>query len=246
MVYTIITEARTGGSHLVEAINEALPNYVLAAEPWNGDPNSFSGVKDVTNVDWIDNYENIIIKEIYNPDLNFLPLIHKSDKVFCLYKENWYSQIKSILYSRNFDEWQWEYKKSDVDKIVTEKEIYKMYFSNFKWNKFDFQNFIKYHDFQSTSYEKLYFGDGVNQIQKFFELDNGFKFPIYDRHLKDDNGNAIGFEATPKEPTDLKYLNNLMDLSDTTKTDIMFNFLIEQQELNNKILKELEELKNRK
>jgi hypothetical protein len=37
-----------------------------------------------------------------------------------------------------------------------------------------------------------------------------------------------------------------MDLSDRTKTDIMFNFLMEQQELNNKILKELDEIKNRK
>jgi hypothetical protein len=246
MVCTIITEARTGGSHLVEAINEALPNYVLTAEPWNGAPNNFSDVNDVTNVDWIDNYENIIIKEIYDPNVNFLPLIHKSDKVFCLYKENWYSQIKSMLYSRNFDEWQWEYKKSDVDNVVTEKEIYQTYYSNFKWYKIEFQTFIKNHNLQSTSYEKLYFGDGVTQIQKFFELGHGFKFPIYDRHLKDDNGNAIGFETPPKEPTDLKYLNNLMDLSDRTKTDIMFNFLMEQQELNNKILKELDELKNRK
>jgi hypothetical protein len=246
MVYTIITEARTGGSHLVEAINKALPNYMLAAEPWNGAPNNFIDVNDVTNVDWIDNYENIIIKEIYRPDLNFLPLIYKSDKVFCLYKENWYSQIKSMLYSRNFDEWQSEYKKSDVDKTVTEKEIYEMYYSNHKWYKIDFQNFIKYHNLPSISYEKLYFDDGVKQIKKIFELGHGFQFPIYNRHLKDDNGNSIGFESTPKEPTDLKYLNDLIYLSDRARTDIMFNFLLEQQELNNKILKELEELKNRK
>jgi hypothetical protein len=39
---------------------------------------------------------------------------------------------------------------------------------------------------------------------------------------------------------------NPIYLSDRARTDIMFNFLLEQQELNNKILKELEELKNRK
>jgi hypothetical protein len=246
MIYTIIAEARTGGSHLVESINKELPNYELAAEPWNGAPNQFVDVNDVTKVDWIDNYENIIIKEIYEPQRNFLPLIHKSDKVFCIYKENWYAQIKSILYSRNFDEWQMEYKKTDVDKSVLDNEIYDMYYGSFKWYKNDFQNFIKRHNLPSISYEKLYYQNGVPQIKEFFNLSENFKFPIYERHLKDDNGNSIGFEPTPEEPTNLKYLNDVLDLSDRAKTHIMYNFLIQQQELNNKILKELEELKNRK
>jgi len=246
MVYTIIAEARTGGSHLVEALNNALPNYTLASEPWNGAPNKFVDTNDFTKIDWIDNYENIIIKEIYNPDVNLLPLIYKSDKVFCLYKENWYSQLKSILYSMNFNDWQWEYKKTDVDKSVLDDELYDMYYGSFKWYKKDFQNFIKGYNLSSISYEKLYYQNGVNQIKEFFNLSENFKFPIYERHLKDDNGNSIGFEQTPEEPTNLKYLNDVLDLSDRAKTHIMYNFLLQQQELNNKILKELEQLKNRK
>lgn len=246
MVYTIIAEARTGGSHLVESINKQLPHFKLAAEPWNGAPNKFTDNNDVTDIEWINNHENIIIKEIYEPERNFLPLIYRSDKVLCIYKENWFSQIKSILYSRNFDEWQWEYKKTDVDNKVSDNEIYEMYYGSFKWYKKNFQDFIKRYNLPSISYEKLYYQNGVSQIKEIFELKDTFEFPIYQRHLKDETGQSIGYEPTPKEPTNLKYLNDVLDLSDRAKTHIMYNFLIEQQELNNKLLKEIEELKNRK
>jgi hypothetical protein len=245
MVYTIIAEARTGGSHLVEALNKELPHFELAAEPWNGAPNNFSDTKDVTNIDWINNYENIIIKEIYDPNMDFVPLINRSDKVLCLYKENWYSQLKSMLYSLRFEEWQWAYKKTDVDNTVSDEEIYRTYYNNFKWHKKDFQNVIKYLNLPSISYEELYYRNGVSQIKEIFNLKDSFEFPIYERHLKDNDGNSIGYEPTPDEPKNLKYLNDIIDLSDRAKTNIMYNFLIEQQELNNKILKEIEVLKNK-
>lgn len=244
MVYTIIAEARTGGTHLVDALYKELPNFKLAVEPWNDSPNNFTDNKDISNVDWIDNYENIIIKEIFDQYQDFLPLINRSDKVLCLYKENWYSQAKSMLYSRNFDEWQIEYKKTDVDDTVNDVQIYKMYYENFKWYKKDFQNFIKHMNLPSISYEELYYRNEVSQIKEIFNLNDSFEFPIYERHLKDNYGNSIGYEPTPNEPTNLKYLNDILDLSDRSKTNIMYNFLIEQQELNNKILKEIEVLKN--
>lgn len=248
MVYTIIAEARTGGTHLVDSLYKELPNFELAVEPWNGAPNNFTDNNDISNVDWIDNYENIIIKEIWNDndDVNFLPLIEKSDRVLCLYKENWYSQIKSMLYSRNFQEWQLEYKKTDVEKMVGDDEIYEFYYDHFKWYKKEFQNFIKTKNLPSISYEKLYFQNGVEEIKILFNLKNTFQFPIYERYLKDDFGNSIGYEETPKEPTDLKYLNNLLNLSDKTKIDIMYRILIEQQDINNQIIKEIEDLKRQK
>jgi hypothetical protein len=246
MVITIIAEPRTGGSHLVESIQKALPNFELAAEPWNGAPNKYTETRDVTNIDWINDYENIIIKEIYEFKRDFEPLIYRSDIVFCIYKENWYSQIQSILYSRNFDEWQWEYKKTDVDANVTDVDVYDMYYSSFKWYKKDFQDFIRKYNFPSISYEKLYYRNGVNEIKNVFGLKDSFQFPIYERHLKDNNGLSVGYEPTPNEPTNLKYLNDKLYLSEQAKTHIMFNFLLEQQELNNKLIKEIEELKNRK
>lgn len=247
MVYTIITEARTGGTHLVDALYKELPNFELAVEPWNGSPNNFTDNKDISNVNWIDNYENIIIKEIYDPndDVNFLPLIEKSDRVLCLYKDNWYSQIKSMLYSRNFQEWQMEYKKTDVDNKVSDDEIYEFYYGSFKWYKKEFQNFIKNMNLPSISYEKLYFQNGIREVKKIFNLKDTFQFPIYERHLKDDFGNSVGYEETPNEPTNLKYLNDLLNLSDRAKIDIMYRILIDQQQINNQIMKEIEVLKNR-
>ena len=246
MVITIIAEPRTGGSHLVESIHKSLSHFEFVSEPWNSAPNQYTKTRDVKNIDWINDYENIIIKEIYESDRDFNRLIHRSDIVFCIYKENWYSQIKSILYHRNFDEWQWEYKKTDVDNTVSDIEIYNTYYNNFKWYKKNFQDFIKKYNFPSISYEKLYYQNGVNEIKKVFGLDDSFQFPIYERHLKDDNGKSIGFEPTPNEPTDLKFLINNLNLSDQSKIDVMCNFLLNQQELNDKFLKEIEELKNRK
>ena len=180
MVITIIAEPRTGGSHLVESIHKALPNFELAAEPWNGAPNKYTETRDVRNIGWINNYENIIIKEIYEYKRDFIPLIHRSDIVFCIYKENWYAQIKSILYSRNFDEWQWEYKKKDVDNSVSDVKIYDTYYNNFKWYKKDFQDFIRKYNFPNISYENLYYQNGVDEIKKVFGLDESFQFPIYE------------------------------------------------------------------
>ena len=203
MVYTIIAEARTGGSHLVEALNKKLPYFELAAEPWNLAPNNFTDSTDVTCIDWINNHENIIIKEIYNPDSDFLPLINRSDKVLCIYRDNWYAQIKSILYHRLFNEWQWEYKKTDVDNTISDEEIYKNYHRGYKSKKKHFQDFIKRMNLPSISYEKLYYQNGVSKIKEIFNLDDSFEFPIYERHLKDDNGNSIGCEPTPNERKNL-------------------------------------------
>jgi hypothetical protein len=199
MVYTIIAEARTGGSHLVEALNKELPYFQLAAEPWNMSPNNFTDSKDVTTIDWINNYENIIIKEIYKPNMDFLPLINRSDKVLCIYRENWYSQIRSILYQSTFDEWQWQYKKTEVDIMISDEEIHKKYHGSFKAEKKDFQNFIKSMNLPSISYEKLYYQNGVSEVKELFNLNDSFEFPIYERHLKDDDGNSIGYEPTPNK-----------------------------------------------
>lgn len=203
MVYTIIAEARTGGSHLVEALNKELPHFQLAAEPWNGAPNNFTDSNDVTQIDWINNYENIIIKEIYTSDRNFSPLINRSDKVFCIFRENWYAQLRSTLYHQRFDEWQWSYKKTDMDSAVSEEEIYDKYHKHYKSNKKHFQDFIKRMNLPSISYEKLYFQNGVSEVKEIFNLNDSFEFPIYERHLKDDEGHSIGYEPTPNERRNL-------------------------------------------
>jgi len=248
MVYTILAEARTGGSHLIESIQKHT-GFDLASEPWTGSPNWFSKTKDVSEIGWIGNYENLIIKEIYDPMQNYENLINISDKVFCLYKENWYSQSKSILYSRRFQNWQWEYKKTDVDNKITDEQIYKFYYNgNFRFHKWDFQQFIKINNIPSISYEELYYRNGVEKIKEVFDLSDEFKFPIYERHLKNDDGTTVGYELTPDEPKDLKYLKNILGrhFPEREQIHIMYNTLIEQQEINKKILEELKSLKESK
>ena len=60
-----------------------------------------------------------------------------------------------------------------------------------------FQDFIKHMNLPSISYEKLYYQNGVSKIKNF--INDSFEFPIYERHLKDDDGNSIGYEPTPNK-----------------------------------------------
>ena len=102
--------------------------------------------------------------------MDFLPLINRSDKVLCIYRENWYSQIRSILYQSAFDEWQWQYKKTEVDIMISDEEIYEKYHKWYKSEKKHFQDFIKHMNLPSISYEKLYYQNGVSKIKEIFNL----------------------------------------------------------------------------
>jgi hypothetical protein len=247
MLYTVIAEARTGGSHLVESMRK-YTGFKLASEPWGGSPNRFSKTKTVENVDWIKNYDNLFIKEIYDSIENYDNLINISDKVLCLYRENWYSQAKSILYARRFDEWQFSYKKSHVDEVVSDEEIYKLYYNgNLRYHKWDFKQFIKKNNLPSISYEELYYNNGMEKIKKIFDFGDEFEFPIYERHLKNDDYTSVGFEPIPEEPQDLKYLRDLFDryFNEREQIHIMYNSLIKQQEINEKLFDEIRKLKEK-
>jgi hypothetical protein len=247
MIYTVISEARTGGSHLVESIKK-YTNFDLAPEPWSSAPNSFTKTKDYTDVTWIKNHENIIIKEIFDPEIDFKNLIRISDKIICLYKENWYSQAISILYARKFKDWQCSYKKTDVDDTISDDEIYKLYYNgNLRYNKWEFQQFIKKNKFESISYEELYYNNGMEKIKKIFDFGDEFEFPIYERHLKNDDYTSVGFEPIPEEPQDLKYLRDLFDgyFNEREQIHIMYNSLIKQQEINEKLFDEIRKLKEK-
>ena len=132
MVYTIIAEPRSGGTSLMNWIEKSLPNYVIAQEPYYINNDRWVDGENTNNVKWIDNYENLFIREIFKQERSVDLLLKRSDKVLCLYRENWYDQMKSTLYQRvvNFNEYMTTYKKEDVDSLVTGDLTWKDYINS--------------------------------------------------------------------------------------------------------------------
>lgn len=202
MIYTIIAEPRSGGTSLMDWIEKSLPDYVIAQEPYFIGNDYWVDGEDVNNTKWIDKYENLFIREIFRQDRIVDPLLKKSDKVLCLYRENWYDQIKSILYQELNDSqyYMTTYKKEHVDELVSDKLIYEKY-NHFVKTKKDFQEWIKTNNLLCVSYEDLYYGEGINVIKEFFNINTSLKFPLSLRHLKDNFNNEIGLQIKPLTPT---------------------------------------------
>jgi hypothetical protein len=196
MIYTIIAEPRSGGVSLMNWIEKSLPEFTIAQEPWFNENDLWITGEDVSEVDWIKKYNNICIREIYKPTRDFTNLINISDKVLCLYRDNWEEQIRSSLYQENNGSYMDTYDEEDVMNEVTSEMIKHRYVYYFKEHKDKFKQFIKENKFVSISYENLYYGDDVDIIKKHFNFDNNIEFPLNTRHLKRD--------GVPVEPKKLK------------------------------------------
>jgi len=197
MTYTIISEPRSGSSQLIDWVRESHPDFTMAPEPWlNKQPEFNTENKKISYVDWIDNFKNIFIKEMFYKDQDYTNLLNKSEKVICLYRENWYAQVRSLLFQEKQAEFLFSYDKKDVDKEITEGMIMMRYKSHHIYLKKSFQDFILKNNLVSISYEELYYGDGIKKFKDHFNITSEVKFPLYERHLKID-GKEIGLEKIP-------------------------------------------------
>ena len=196
MIYTIIAEPRSGGVSLMNWIEKSLPEFTIAQEPWFNENDLWITGEDVNEVDWIKKYNNICIREIYEPTRDFTNLINISDKVLCLYRKNWREQVRSLLYQEIQNIYLDTYDEQDVLKLITIEMINDRYKSNFKKHKDGFKKFIKENNFISVSYEELYYGDAIDIVKKHFNFDNNVEFPLNMRHLKRD--------GVPVEPKKIK------------------------------------------
>lgn len=186
MKILIISEGRTGGTTLSEYLNNELSGHISITEPYT---NPIKGwVKDNTDTEWIEKYENCVVKEIYKKKYNLLKLSKLCDKVFCVYRENWYEQTKSMLYAEKVGFIR-DYNIADVNKIITDEMINERYTYFVKEEKKEFQNFIKNNNFLSISYEDLYYKNGIDKIIEYLGIKRLNTFPPVQRYLKDLDGN---------------------------------------------------------
>ena len=184
----IIAEARTGGTTLMDYLNNEFPNYNLITEPYTNQSKGWIDTNDIMNVEWYKNIDNVIVKEIYSDDYDFTNLIKFSDKVLCIYRENWYEQVRSILYDEHVKEFIKDYHIKDVKNVVTDEMINKRYSERNRKLKKLFKNFINKNNFIYVTYEELYYENGIDVIKNYLGITSNNNFPPIKRYLKDDEG----------------------------------------------------------
>jgi hypothetical protein len=187
----IIAEGRTGGTTLMEYLNNEFPNYNLITEPYTNQSKGWIDTNDIMNVEWYKNMDNVIVKEIYSDDYDFTNLIKSSDKIFCIYRENWYEQIRSILYAEHVKEFIKDYNIQDVKNVITDEMINKRYLERNRKLKKSFKKFIKNNNFIYITYEELYYSNGIDVIKNYLGIESNNNFPPIKRYLKDGKGNSF-------------------------------------------------------
>jgi hypothetical protein len=187
MIYTIIAEGRSGSQNLLNWLSTALPNFESIHEPFN--PNETRYTQDISGNDlsWIVPNRNYIIKELWHTDRNFVPLIEKSDKIICLYRENWFEQVSSLLYAFKTNKWHSKYTVEKLRDTISEGEILDYYENIQKDVKEKFQKFIQERGIKSVSYEDLYQGQGIYDVKGHFGIETDHNFPFSGRYLTKDN-----------------------------------------------------------
>jgi hypothetical protein len=184
MKILIIAEGRTGGTTLMEYLSNELTGYTSITEPYTNTENGWIENDDMLDIGWLNKFDNFIIKEIFQPKYDFTNLIRECDKVFCVYRENWYQQTKSILYAEQVGFIR-DYNIEEVNKVVTDNAIFER---NIKKSKEVFKNFIKENNFTNVTYEDLYYGNGIDVVKKYLNMEFVNNFPPVKRYLKNNDG----------------------------------------------------------
>jgi hypothetical protein len=187
MIYTIIAEGRSGSQNLLNWFSTALPQFETIHEPFNSDETRYTQDISGNDLSWIQPNRNYVIKELWHTDRNFVPLIEKSDKIICLYRENWFEQVSSLLYAFKTNKWHSKYTVEKLRETISEGEILDYYETIHKGVKEKFQEFIKENGLLSITYEDLYYGQGIYDIKEHFKIDSGNNFPFSGRYLTKDN-----------------------------------------------------------
>jgi hypothetical protein len=186
-LYTIISEFRSGGYTLGEWISKNESESVFAHEPWSDSNDFFTKSTDPKETSWIDKIQNnVVLKDLWEEWKDYSNLIKRSDKIICLYRDNHYDQVRSLLYAKKTKKWHGErYDREDV-KIITGEEIDE-YINNsgFIVSKEKFKKWREENNFFSVSYESLYNLDGIKLVVDYLDIDKKLPFPHKKRYFTD-------------------------------------------------------------
>lgn len=179
MIILLISEIRSGSTNLAKWLKESLPSFQLLNEPYNPRSNHYIGNGK------IDVNKNYIISEKYfNNEKLLNELINISDVVFCLYREDFKNQMESYVIAELTQNWYDVYVDNVIiQNIDTEFNNKK---DSFRKQKDDFQSFITKNNLPKYTYEELYYGDKINDLKQFLEIDSNVHFPYGEKYRHSD------------------------------------------------------------
>lgn len=187
MIFTVIAEGRSGGQELTEWFKQSIGNtHIIVHEPFRSGNDKFTNSVTPDDFSWVNPSKNYFIKELWSTSWDYSDFLNVSDIVLCLYRDNWYDQTRSLLYSLRSGIWRRKYREMDVNKLVSEEDIIDFYNSSQKQAKILFKEWINKNNLPSISYEELYYQGGIEKIKKIFKIDSNIPFPIGGRYLTKD------------------------------------------------------------
>jgi hypothetical protein len=178
MIVTLICEPRTGSNNLTNWFKTHDSFDVLLLPSYKNSPDFQNGS---TPKDYKFGKKHLFIKEeFHHKDVDFKELIDISNFVIFLYRENTKEQIESWVNVKNKNDFHnfWIFEKDE--NIIPDDEIEK-----FKILKKDFKEKYLDNSFNfKMSYEELYYGDGINKIVSFIDMNdlNVATFPLGERY----------------------------------------------------------------
>jgi len=181
MIITIIAEPRSGSTNLANWFYNN-KSFTTLFEPSDSNSNWYQ--RDKSPKQYKFTTKNLCIKEIYYPNKNFEELTIISDKIICLYRENYKEQLESFLNSVITNNWHRPYVYTEkTGKIINEKTEY------FKILKTEFKEKYLNYNFFNISYENLYYADGIKSVIKYIGDDElkDFEFPVGEKYRKPNN-----------------------------------------------------------
>lgn len=173
MFITVMAEPRSGSTNLANWFyNQS--KFTTLFEPITS-PNLKWFKNGICPTKWEYSTEHIFVKEIYQQNIDYSKLLSISDKVIVLYRENDNEQLLSLNNAMSTGNWHshWRYTPSQIVEDVN-------VIDNFKNIKMGMKaHFINNPNYFTTTYEKLYKGDGFVELLEYLSIDglDDIKFP---------------------------------------------------------------------
>jgi NhaP-type Na+/H+ and K+/H+ antiporter len=176
MVITILAEPRSGSSNLLYWFGRS-PNYTMAFEPImnpfffkkkSSKNLTYNNLNDINSYKY--NTSHLVIKEIANITEYHNTILHNSDKVIVLFREDYKKQLESFILAYNTDNWFGQY-MYDEKHVVTQEQS--------ALNKSKEQIEAYKSKYFSISYEDLYYRGKIKELVDYIgdsEL-NSIPFP---------------------------------------------------------------------
>lgn len=178
MIVTIIAEPRSGSNNFANWFN-LQKDFTVFYEPFNVVSKWYQNNKPPKEYKFYT--KNLCIKEIFYPNKSFDTLIEVSDKIICLYRENYQDQLESFLNSVTTNNWSLPYVyKPKESNIIKEKTQY------FSLLKKEFREKYLCENFFKISYEELYYKKGIVEVINYLnniEIES-LEFPIGQKYRK--------------------------------------------------------------